>query len=93
MQTYNVASKRTYIDHFDIIVAAMPILFLESRANPIRYMVRESLDIETQLSYRDTRYYLKVLLYHTYIYIYICTYFICVIIPLLELSQSFLKYL
>lgn len=70
VQTYNVTSKRTYIDYFDIIVAAVPIIFLESRTNPFCYMVRESFDIETQLCYRDTRHYLKIL-HHKHIFAHI----------------------
>lgn len=60
MQTYYVTAKRAHINYFDVVVAAMPILLFESRADPIRYMMGKSLDIETQLSYRDYWYYLQV---------------------------------
>jgi len=64
VQTYNVATKRAHVDYFDIVVAAMPVLFLESRADPICYVMRKSLDIKTQLCYRNAWQYLKVFSLH-----------------------------
>lgn len=59
MQAYNIAAKRAHINYLDIVVTTMPILFLEPCADPICYVVRESLNVETQLRNGYTRYYLQ----------------------------------
>lgn len=59
MQAYDVAAERAHVDYLNVVVAAVPVLLFEFRADPIGYMVGEGLDVEAQLGYGDYRYYLK----------------------------------